>query len=42
MVGSQRFSLVGAFSIGMGLLTIATVLSYYKPWGRLVWAQRNR
>jgi len=42
MIGSQRFSLVGAFSIGMGLLTIATVLSYYKPWGRLVWAQRNR
>ena len=42
VIGSQRFSLVGAFSIGMGLLTIATILSYYKPWGRLPWARPTR
>lgn len=40
-IGSQRFSLVGAFSIGMALLTVATVLSYYKPWGRLPWTRRK-
>lgn len=42
MIGGQRFSLVGAFTVGMGLLTIATILSYYKPWGRLPWARRSR
>ena len=36
-VGGRRFSLVGAFSVGMGLLLAATVLSYYKPWGRIPW-----
>lgn len=37
MIGGRRFSLVGAFSVGMGLLLAATVLSYYKPWGRIPW-----
>jgi hypothetical protein len=37
IIGGPRYTLVGAFSVGMGLLLAATVLSYYKPWGRIPW-----